>query len=335
MFCLQKVIRALTRRKPGQRPLIAKEVNPDYRILLLGRNNSGKTTFLKQARKKYGGFSERECVEHKEQIIKIVYKTAANLAQEMINSKIQCGVNLGDTAMREVIKESQCKIPVECIPENHLEIIRRFWRDAVVRKYYTNCTKTDKLSQGEYFLNNISRIASEYYIPSEQDVMKIEQPTSCITSQRFKVSGKEFEVTDTPGCESEELSQTDKKYDFVIYFISLSEFRTINTSVELQTISENIASLRSITEKLGHTPSILLYFTHTEDYILAQKYSHATKNADSRGILDYFSKFIESGQNKIYHYLEDTSKLSRMKLVYELMKHEAVVRNLKQINCDC
>ena len=341
MFCLPKVVRVLTRTKPGQEPLIAKEVTPDYKILLLGRTDSGKTTFLKQARKKYGGYSERECLEYKEQIIKTVYKTVASLVAEMRDSKKQSKVDLEDTAMREIIKESKSNIPAEYIPTNHLEIIRNFWRDPSVKQYYADCIKTDRLSQGEYFLNNIARLADEYYIPSVQDVMRVELPTRCISSQLFKVNGMKFEVTDTPGSELEELSQTaHNKYDFIIYFISLSAFRTANTSLELQTISENIASLRKITARLGHTPSILLYFTHTQDYILTQKNNQTTKSANytetaKRGILDYFSRFTESVPNQIYHYLEDTSKLSHMKLVYELMKHEAIVRNLKQINCDC
>ena len=335
MFCLPKVVRALTRTKHAKEPLIDTYAIPDYRILLLGRNDSGKTTFVKQARKKYGGFSEKECLEYKQQIIKNVYKTVANLAEGVIDAKIQCEVDLGDTVMREIIKQSESNQPAEHIPLDHLEMIKNFWRDAAVRQYYAKLLKTDTLCKGEYFLNNMTRISGEYYIPSVQDVMQVEIPTSCVTSQQLKVNGMVFEIADTPGCESEELSQISIKYDFVIYFISLRNFTNINTNTELQAISENIASLRKLTEKLGHATSVLLYFTHTQDYIIAQKHSQGTKNADYRGILDYFSRFTESVPNKIYHYIEDTSKLSHMKLVYELMKHEAVVRNLKQINCDC
>lgn len=335
MFCLRKCIaKALTKSKPEYENLLEKEVKPDFRILLLGNRNSGKTTFLKQARKKYSGFTESECMEFKEEIAKVVYKTVAELVAEMKETKSQCDVDLEGDDIREIVKESEASIP-SSFPSNHFETIKQFWRSASVKKCYENTGNTN----GDYFLNNIARIADESYIPTVQDIMRVNTPSQALDTHILKINGIKFEVTDTPAANSKVLSElTDKKYDFIVYFVSLSQFKTAKTREELRELSENIASIRTMIDGLMSSASILLYFTQTQEYMHTQKYSQISKHDDycwiaKDRVMRHFSRFIESVPNRVYNHFEDTNKLTNMKLVYELIKHQAIIRNLKQIHC--
>ena len=328
-------MKALAKSKPEYENLIEKDSKPDFRILLLGGRSSGKTTFLKQARKKYSGFTETECMEFKEEIVKVVYKTVAELVAEMKETKSQCDVDLEGDAIREIVKESEVSIPTTSLPSNHFETIKQFWRSPSVKKCYENTENKN----GDYFLNNIARITNESYIPTVQDVMRVNTPSQTVDTQLLKIHGIKFEVTDTPAANSKLLSQlTDKKYDFIVYFISLSEFRTAKTREELEELSENITSIKTMIDGLMSSASILLYFTHTQEYMHTQKYSQTSKRDDycwiaKDRVMRNFSRFFESVPNKMYNHFEDTNKLTNMKLVYELIKHQAIIKNLKQIHC--
>ena len=327
-------MKALAKSKPEYENLIEKDVKPDFRILLLGRTNSGKTTFLKQARKKYSGFTESECLEFKEEIVKVVYKTVARLVEEMKETKSQCDVDLEGDNIREIVKESEASIPTS-LPNNHFETIKQFWRSPNVKKCYENTENNN----GDYFLNNITRIANENYIPTVQDIMRVNSSSQAVDTQLLKIHGIKFEVTDTPAANSKLLTQlTDKKYDFIVYFISLSQFKTAKTREELRDLSENIASIKTMMDGLMSSASILLYFTQSQEYMHTQRESQTSKRDDyfwiaKDRVMRNFSRFIESVPNRVYNHFEDTNKLTNMKLVYELIKHQAIIRNLKQIHC--
>ena len=134
---------------------------------MLGNRNSGKTTFLKQARKKY---SRRVSVWNSKSKLQRLSTKLWQKVAEMKETKSQCD------DIREIVKESEASIP-SSFPSNHFETIKQFWRSASVKKCYENTGNTN----GDYFLNNIARIADESYIPTVQDIMRVNTPSQAQT----------------------------------------------------------------------------------------------------------------------------------------------------------
>ena len=333
MNCIPKsIVQFMTRSKGDKESLLAKEVKPDFKILLVGESGSGKTTFLKQAKLKHGkGFSNNDRTEYRKVMINNFYKTATNLFDSIKELKMEDG--LDEMLVQEITKQSEEW--TDSIPTKHAGLVKRVWKEPKVKELYT-----EQYGGGEYYLNQVSRIANPNYIPTIHEMMSIELPTTVPRSQIIRVNGLNFEVTDTPGCEENDVSGiVTRKYDFVIYFVSLSEFRTVNTETEMELISENISNLRKVAKSIGKETTILLYFTQTHEYIMTQKYTQTDQNIDyfclsKHLVMKYFAKLIDSLPNNVYNFFEETNKLNNMKLVYELMKHEEIVKNLKNINLD-
>jgi hypothetical protein len=83
---------------------------------------------------------------------------------------------------------------------NHFHAL---WADKGIQKTYENRSKFQLPDSASYFFENLDRIATEGYIPSEQDVLRCRIRTTGITESSFAIEGNKFKLFDVGGQRNE------------------------------------------------------------------------------------------------------------------------------------
>ncbi|KAJ7333442.1 guanine nucleotide binding protein, alpha subunit [Mycena albidolilacea] len=148
------------------------------RVLILGGRNSGKSTFLKQATVFSPGFSEAErdeykCTIHADIIatMRMILDDEALLSDNDLRRFIQ--------SFRRATEESQTFSP------QISTALRVLWTDARAQTAIRFSPKLRPDGSLLYFMDSLSRISEDDYIPTDADIVRSSRPPS-------------LTVTDTP-----------------------------------------------------------------------------------------------------------------------------------------
>ncbi|KAJ3200733.1 hypothetical protein HDU82_008662, partial [Entophlyctis luteolus] len=91
----------------------------------------------------------------------------------------------------------------ETLPENIVEAVRVIWKDSGVQYCYTRANEYQLIDCCSYFMNDLDRICSPDYMPTEPDILNARMMTTSITETKFEVQGVTFRVFDVGGQRSQ------------------------------------------------------------------------------------------------------------------------------------
>lgn len=207
MFCLgsaeqrenRRISAAIDKELKRGKSILRKE----YKLLLLGTGESGKSTFIKQMRIIHGkGFSQRDRSEFSEYIYQNVFAAMQAILEAMQSLKILYSTLDAESNAKKILAVNADN--VTDLSSEHVDILKVLWADSGVQACYARNREYQLSSSAKYYLDDLDRLGAADYVPTEQDVLRVRIPTTGINEYLFEFDGRvTFRVIDVGGQRSE------------------------------------------------------------------------------------------------------------------------------------
>lgn len=199
----------------------------EIKLLLLGTGESGKSTFIKQMRIIHGtGYSDeskRDFIKYIRQNIFLAIETMIR-AMDLLNINYQFKKNYENA---QIFKSFKIELLAHTIIDpQHEQIIKKLWSDKGIQKCYYRKNEYQLIDSANYYLNNIERIMSPDYLPTQQDILRVRIPTSGIIEYPFEIGNDLFRIVDVGGQRSERRKWIHcfENVTSIIFIVAISEY---------------------------------------------------------------------------------------------------------------
>jgi hypothetical protein len=196
----------------------------ELKLLLLGTGESGKSTIIKQMRILYGeGFSDQD----RKEFAVLVYLNVLRALKAMIDAMDRFSIEFQDGSLLDKAMD------VLDTPESTFkslepwrESFSRMWADPGLQKAFARRNEYQLSDSTPYFLNDLTRISSPDYVPTEQDVLRAREPTTGIHEYLFVLDRAVFRMLDVGGQRSERRKWIHcfENITSIIFIVAASEY---------------------------------------------------------------------------------------------------------------
>jgi len=170
----------------------------------------------------------------------------------------------------------------------HVEAIRILWQCAPMKRVWAKRAAINVIDSHKEYLQDLTRIASPDYIPTQQDILLARIRTTQIIMERYRIDGIDFEMYDVGGQRSERRKWIDcfDHVDAVIFVAALSEYdQTLAEAKRTNRMVEALELFRSVCNNAAFANTSIMLFLNKKD-IFAEKILYSDI-ADQRPFCDY------------------------------------------------
>lgn len=196
----------------------------DYKILLLGAGECGKSTIWRQLKLLYcGGFSDDERAVMAPVVKLNVISDIKSLMSEVTRSGQSFSGELQNYF--EDINSLQ-STDQDLVPEAANEI-KALWQDPIMKASYKESNSIGLGDYTDFFFDNVERIAQPDYLPTDEDLLKSRIRTTGISIMQFEIDNKiKTDLYDIGGqkCERAKWSKCFTGVNYLLFVVSLSDF---------------------------------------------------------------------------------------------------------------
>jgi len=191
------------------------------KLLILGISGCGKTTFTKQMKiLNMEGFQDFEVDNFR----KIILRNISSGLHELILKLSDTKLDGNNEETINLIKQN----PTFNLTSENIDLIKSFWNDKAVTKVWNNTKNSMHNAHLDYYLNNIDRIASEDYDPTNEDIVRCRQYTIGASTTVFSFQKYWWKLIDVGGQTPERAKWTaivsESTIAGLIYFVALDEY---------------------------------------------------------------------------------------------------------------
>eukprot|EP01117_Protostelium_nocturnum_P017096 TRINITY_DN689_c0_g1_i1.p1 TRINITY_DN689_c0_g1~~TRINITY_DN689_c0_g1_i1.p1 ORF type:complete len:349 (+),score=86.63 TRINITY_DN689_c0_g1_i1:94-1140(+) len=211
----RELSKAIDRQLRSQR----KQDDRIIKLLLLGAGESGKSTIAKQMRILYlEGFDEEE----RERFKQIIYGNILTSLQALLSACQQFGL--------EIEKDNQAQVLLDVdsieVSPTTLPLFKNLWKDPAIQTAFERQNEFQLYDSTQYYFENIDRICSSDYKPTEQDILRSRSKTTGVTETNFEVENVKFVMVDVGGQRSERRKWIHcfQGITAVIFCVAMSEY---------------------------------------------------------------------------------------------------------------
>uniref|UniRef100_A0A3B5KQ38 Guanine nucleotide-binding protein subunit alpha n=1 Tax=Xiphophorus couchianus TaxID=32473 RepID=A0A3B5KQ38_9TELE len=303
-----------------------KDSQREFKLLLLGTGESGKSTFIKQMRIIHGrGYSE----EDRKGFTGLIYENIFTAMQAMIQamSTLQISYKYKHNQENAVLVIGVDVESVKTLTNPYVEALESLWNDPGIQECYTRRREYQLSDSAKYYLSDLARIADSAYLPTQQDILRVRVPTTGIIEYPFDLENVVFRLQEIPDYCFEYDDQTEhgshctvavkmmvdvggqrserrkwihcfEKVTSIMFLVALSEYdQVLAESNHENRMEESMALFETIIKYEWFSESSIILFLNKMD-LLKEKitYSH---------LVDYFPEFkgpqqdAEAGQKFI------------------------------------
>uniref|UniRef100_A0A3P9KFR2 Guanine nucleotide-binding protein subunit alpha n=1 Tax=Oryzias latipes TaxID=8090 RepID=A0A3P9KFR2_ORYLA len=322
-----------------------KDSRREYKLLLLGTGESGKSTFIKQMRIIHGrGYSE----EDRRCFTKLVFQNILTAMQAMIQAmdKLQIPYkyehNEANASMlREVDVER-----VTTLTNPQAAALKSLWSDPGIQECHARKREYQLSDSAKYYLNDLDRITDAAYLPNQQDILRVRVPTSGIIEYPFDLKSALFRMVDVGGQRSERRKWIHcfENVTSIMFLVALSEYDEVlaESSTENR-MEESMALFQTIISYQWFQYSSIILFLNKID-LLEEKIMHSH-------LADYFPEYdgpqqdVEAGKDfilsmfvrinpdkLIYSHFTCATDTENIRFVFCAVKHHILQGNLEDHN---
>lgn len=334
MICFRRSDNGPARRNRKINAIIRRDKKANkkiYKLLLLGSSESGKSTILKQMRLIYTkeGFSKNEKQNWRIIIFKNVHDGLRMILVAMHESGIQLEYKSTLDFLPDIMQELDLQVN-DGVPMKLMVAFKALWQDPG----FQSGMETVKLSVTDnlrFYFNDLERIFSKNFTPTDQDVLRARIRTTGIIESVFDLGSIQFRIFDVGG------QRTDRRkwihcfenVNSLIFLAAingydqcLSEDRESNQMQEALMLWESIVNshwfkkstlilflnkIDLFKDKVAHSPITKYGFTdfrgNTRDPRLTSKYFaqkfKALNRSPSREVYSHFTNAINTNLLKI------------------------------------
>ena len=158
----------------------------EFKLLLLGTDEVGKSTFIKQTRIIYGqGYSDRDRDEFKTLIFRDIVRGILIMIEAMQTLKIPY---TNEACMSHIAQlQDMDSESIMDITEQQFEATSILWADEGMKKCFEMRSKFHISDSAKHYFDSLDRIRAEGYIPSMDDVLRMWVPTTGIVEYNFQM----------------------------------------------------------------------------------------------------------------------------------------------------
>jgi len=178
------------------------------KLLLLGAGGSGKSTFFKQLTHLHaGGFQPRDRKSFRDQIYEQLIDTMKLMItkceeyfdeDETKNAKFE--LQQPSQTSADIILATRNNSPMTSELAKHLAIL---WKDPAIQQAFKIRNKICVPDSTGFFLDKLSTVAQEEYVPTDQDLLLVRYRTTGMADKDFELDGTLFKVVDVGGQRNE------------------------------------------------------------------------------------------------------------------------------------
>eukprot|EP01114_Cavostelium_apophysatum_P008355 TRINITY_DN2077_c0_g1_i1.p1 TRINITY_DN2077_c0_g1~~TRINITY_DN2077_c0_g1_i1.p1 ORF type:complete len:354 (-),score=138.25 TRINITY_DN2077_c0_g1_i1:71-1132(-) len=199
-----------------------KRLDSEVKLLLLGAGESGKSTIAKQMKIIHlSGFTKEECLTYKS----IIYNNVIGSMKMLIHAANEKGLPINQRAIADKFVNDPNYF-TGYITKTIASDVKALWTDPGIQKAYQRQSEFQLNDSAKYYFECIDRLASEDYVPTEQDVLRSRAKTTGIIETEFVVEKTHFKMVDVGGQRSERKKWMHCFQDVtaVIFCVALSEY---------------------------------------------------------------------------------------------------------------
>uniref|UniRef100_A0A8C5C888 Guanine nucleotide-binding protein subunit alpha n=2 Tax=Gadus morhua TaxID=8049 RepID=A0A8C5C888_GADMO len=324
-----------------------KDSRREFKLLLLGTGESGKSTFIKQMRIIHGsGYTE----EDKRSYTRLVYQNIFTAMQTMIHAMSALQIPY-KYQHNEGHAMAVCMVDVEKVSTfNHpyVEAIKSLWSDQGILECYGRKREYQLSDSTKYYLNALDRIADAGYVPTQQDILRVRVPTTGIIEYPFDLQDVVFRMVDVGGQRSERRKWIHcfEKVTSIMFLVALSEYdQVLVESDNVNRMEESKALFQTIiTYQWFKNSSVILFlnkidlleekilFSHLVDYF--PEYDGPPRDilAGRDFILKMFDNLNPEPSKIIYSHFTCATDTDNIRFVFHAVKDYILQKNLEEYN---
>ncbi|XP_061589694.1 guanine nucleotide-binding protein G(q) subunit alpha-like [Cololabis saira] len=324
-----------------------KESRREYKLLLLGTGESGKSTFIKQMRIIHGcGYSE----EDRRGFTRLVYQNILTAMQAMIQAMdtLQIPFKYEYNEANVSLVGSIDVERVTTLSKQCVDALKSLWRDPGIQECYSRKREYQLSDSAKYYLNELDRIADTAYLPSQQDILRVRVPTTGIIEYPFDLEKVVFRMVDVGGQRSERRKWIHcfENVTSIMFLVALSEYdQVLAESSSENRMEESMALFKTIISYQWFKYSSIILFlnkidlleekiitSHLVDYFPEYDGAQQDIQAVKEFILDMFVSLNPNEDKIIYSHFTCATNTDNIRFVFCAVKHHILQGNLENHN---
>lgn len=171
---------------------------------------------------------------------------------------------------------SKCNLEaVHCV--QLVDVIEIFWQSPTIQKVWIHRAKKNINDSHATFINDVRRIVSTKYIPTEDDILKARIRTTQISHEQYNIDGTDVNVCDVGGQRAERRKWIHcfDDVDAVIFVAALSEYdQKLSEAKKDNRMVEAIKLFGNIVKNPSFQNKPILLFLNKKD-IFQEKIKHS------------------------------------------------------------
>jgi len=243
-----------------------KKADNELKLLLLGAGESGKTTISKQMKILHlDGFPKEERLSYKS----LIYSNVITSIRALITAAKEMGIAL--TQENSVTADKLVNLQEYFSDNLNAEtagMIKAVWSDPGIQEAYARQAEFQLNDSTKYYIEEIDRLATADYIPSEVDVVRCRAKTTGIIETEFDLDGVRFRVVDVGGQRSERKKWMHcfQDVDCVVFCVAMSEYDLkLYEDDSTNRMTESIKLFKEICNNRWFVDSTIVLFLNKKD----------------------------------------------------------------------
>lgn len=321
----------------------------EFKLLLLGTGEAGKSTFIKQMRIIHGqGYSDKDRAEFSSLVYRNIFHGMQILIEAMAALKIAYA-DAGNKRFESVVKAVDREEATEITAEQKTAL-QGLWSDSGVQKCFERRNEFQISDSAKYYFDSLDRISEAGYIPTVDDVLRVRVPTTGIVEYTFQMRKEViFRMVDVGGQRSERRKWIHcfEGVKAIIFLCAINEYNQVlfedvnqNRMRESLALFENIISYPFFQESsvilfLNKTDLFLekIMKSHLADYFPAYQGPKADPETAKQFIMQLFLSVNPDPENKrIFSHFTQATDTENIKKVFQDVREHVLEENLKDYN---
>ncbi|EEY14416.1 hypothetical protein ACHAP9_001280 [Verticillium nonalfalfae] len=325
-----------------------KRMAKEVKLLLLGAGESGKSTVLKQMKLIYAqGFSKNEKLEWKPVVFNNVVQSFRLIFEAMKEIDVSFENPENEKHMELLLVDNEINAS-DPLPQEYLAPIKSLWVDTGVRQAIEKGNEFALHDNLAYFCDDVDRLWSETYVPTDQDLLRSRLRTTGITETVFDLGQLTYRMFDVGGQRSERKKWIHcfENVNCLLFLVAISGYdQCLVEDRDGNQMNEALMLWESIANSHWFTKSALILFLNKMDLfkekiarspITAHGFTDYHGPADdwksaSKYFLDKFRALNRNMEKEIYGHLTNATDTNLLKITMGSVQDMIIQRNLKQL----
>ncbi|TGO17215.1 hypothetical protein BTUL_0019g00040 [Botrytis tulipae] len=326
-----------------------KVMQRQVKLLLLGAGESGKSTILKQMRLIYTdkGFSKTE----KEEWRIIIFHNILDGLRMTVEAMNDFNTPFEHESTKQylpIITEEKDLRPCEPIPLEYLKAFKDMWADAGIQKTVERGNEFALHDNLGYFFEDLDRLFSKEFVPTDQDVLRARLRTTGITETHFDLGSLQYRMFDVGGQRSERKKWIHcfENVNALLFLVAISGYdQCLAEDKDGNQMQEALMLWESIANSHWFKHSALILFLNKIDLFKAKighspitKFGFSDFQGDttssqqtSKYFMDKFIALNRSPGREVYGHFTNATDTDLLKVTMSSVQDMIIQRNLQKL----